>query len=174
MWCSTIVTANPLVKCIRFLRMLQQISHFVPLYAVIRLQGTIQIMYYYYYYHYYYLTSVVDSWDKNTIDRTCTAKSCPQSDTHTHTRLTALYQGLPMWAGTRKVKPVGIFLKQETLTGSGISWAVCKPAPRSRQITMPAAHHSFFYRPDALPATQPTASKHWRTEVTKIEIYSVC
>ena len=37
MWCSTIVTANPLVKCIRFLRMLQQISHFVPLYPVIRL-----------------------------------------------------------------------------------------------------------------------------------------
>ena len=23
-------------------------------------------------------------------------------------------------------------------------------------------HHSVFYRPDALPATQPTASKHWR------------
>jgi len=37
MWCSTIVTANPLVNCIRFLRMLQQISHFVPLYPVIRL-----------------------------------------------------------------------------------------------------------------------------------------
>jgi len=28
-----------------------------------------------------------------------------------------------------------------------------------RQITMPAPHHSVFYRPDALPA-QPTASKH--------------
>jgi len=24
---------------------------------------------------------------------------------------------------------------------------------------MPAPHHSVFYRPDALPATQPTASK---------------
>jgi len=33
-------------------------------------------------------------------------------------------------------------------------------APRSRQITMPAPHHSVFYRPDALPAAQPTASKH--------------
>jgi len=33
---------------------------------------------------------------------------------------------------------------------------------RSRQITMPAPHHSVFYRLDALPATQPTASKHWR------------
>ena len=35
-----------------------------------------------------------------------------------------------------------------------------KSAPRSRQITMPAPHHSVFYRPDALPAAQPTASKH--------------
>ena len=32
----------------------------------------------------------------------------------------------------------------------------------SRQITMPVPHNSVFYRPDALPATQPTASKHWR------------
>jgi len=31
-----------------------------------------------------------------------------------------------------------------------------------RQITIPAPHHSVFYRPDALPAAQKTASKHWR------------
>jgi len=29
-----------------------------------------------------------------------------------------------------------------------------------RQITMPAPQHPVFYRPDAFPATQPTASKH--------------
>jgi len=55
----------------------------------------------------------------------------------THTRLTALYPGLPGWAGTRKVKPIWILLKQETVSGSGNSWAICKSAPRSRQITMP-------------------------------------
>ena len=44
--------------------------------------------------------------------------------------------------------------------GSGISWAICKSAHRSRQITMPAPHHSVFYRPDALSATRPTLSKH--------------
>ena len=82
--------------------------------------------------------------------------------THTHIRLTALCPGLPGWAGTRKVKPIWILLKQEAVSGSGICWAICKSAPRSRQITMPAPHHSVFYRPDALPATQPTASKHWR------------
>ena len=43
---------------------------------------------------------------------------------------------------------------------SGISWTMCKSAPRSRQITTPAPHASIFYRLDALPATQPTASEH--------------
>ena len=41
--------------------------------------------------------------------------------------------GLPGWAGTRKVKPVWISQKQETVSGSGISWAICKSAPRSCQ-----------------------------------------
>ena len=67
-----------------------------------------------------------------------------------------------MWAGTKKGKLIWILLKQETVSGSGISWAVCKSAPRSRQITTPAPHYSVLYRPDALPAAQPTASKHWR------------
>jgi len=57
---------------------------------------------------------------------------------HTHTRLMALFPGLPGWAGTRKEKPIRILLKQETVSGSGISWAICKSAPSSRQITTPA------------------------------------
>jgi len=52
------------------------------------------------------------------------------------------------------------FTEARTVSGSGISLAVCKSAPCPRQITMPAPHHSDFYRPDALPAAQPTASKH--------------
>ena len=82
--------------------------------------------------------------------------------THTRTRLMALCPGLPGWVGTRKVKPIWILLKQERVSGSVISWVICKSAPRSRQITTPASHHSDFYRLDALPAAQPTASKHWR------------
>jgi len=82
--------------------------------------------------------------------------------THTHTRLTALFPGVPRSAGTRKVKPIWILLEQETVSGSGIGWVICKSASRSRQITMPVPHHSVFYRPDALPAAQPTVSKHWR------------
>ena len=61
---------------------------------------------------------------------------------HTRTHLTALFPGLPRWAGTRKVKPIWILLKQETGSGSDISWATCKSAPCSRQITTPAL--SFF------------------------------
>ena len=64
--------------------------------------------------------------------------------THTHTRWTALCPGLPRWASTRKVKPVWISLNQETVSGSGISWAIYKPASSYRQITTPATHHSFF------------------------------
>ena len=35
----------------------------------------------------------------------------------------AFFPGLPGWAGTRKLKPIWILLKQETL--SGICWAIC-------------------------------------------------
>jgi len=90
----------------------------------------------------------------------------PYSFTHTHIRLTVLCPGLPRWAGTRKVKPVWILLKQESASGSGISWDICKSARRCRQITMHPTTQ-FFYRPDALPAAQPTVSKHWRQKVLK-------
>jgi len=43
-------------------------------------------------------------------------------------------------------------------------------APRSRQITTPVPHDS-FYRPDALPATQPTASKHCKKQVRNINCH---
>ena len=33
---------------------------------------------------------------------------------------------------------------------------------------MPAPHRSVFYMPDALPATQPTASKHQTQLTTKL------
>jgi len=52
-------------------------------------------------------------------------------------------------------------LEQEIVSGSGISWATCKSAPRPRQITMPASHHSTFYRPDAL---LPPNQQHQSTE----------
>ena len=73
---------------------------------------------------------------------------------HTH-----LLKG-PWVSRYQKGKPIWILLKQETVYSTGISWAIYKSAPHSRQITTPATEHSVFYRPDALPAAQPTASKH--------------
>ena len=86
--------------------------------------------------------------------------------THTHTRLTALFPGLPGWAGTRKAKPNWILLKQETVSGSGFSWAICKSAPCSRQITMLSPHHSVFLQagcPSCRPANSVKALKAPKT-----------
>ena len=104
------------------------------------------------------------SWQRDTACICCwmpcrstAATECQPCSTHTHTCLTALCPGLPRWAGTRKVKPVWILLKQETMSGSGISCAICKSAPRSRQITMPAPHHSVFLQA-GYPSCHPTNS----------------
>ena len=101
-----------------------------------------------------------DDWVKKSTKHpplVATYVDASHAHTHTKTRLTALCPRLPVWPGTRKVKPIWILLKQETVSGSGTSWAICKSAPRSRQITTPAPHHSVFYRPDALPVAQSTA-----------------
>jgi len=50
-------------------------------------------------------------------------------------------------------------MKQETVSGNGISWAICMSASRSRQITMPVPHHSFFTgRMTFLPLNQQRQS----------------
>jgi len=87
-------------------------------------------------------------------DREAEAAEMQQNTSNTHTRLTALFPGLPRSAGTRKVKPIWILLKQETVSGSGISWALCKSATCSRQITMPAL--SFLHA--GCPSCRPTNS----------------
>jgi len=44
----------------------------------------------------------------------------------------------------QKGKTSLILLMQETVSGSGMSWAVCKSAPRSRQITRQEPTTQFF------------------------------
>ena len=48
------------------------------------------------------------------------------------------------------------------MSGSGIvgHMQICTLTQTYNQLTMPASHHSVFYRPDAIPATQPAASMH--------------
>ena len=55
-----------------------------------------------------------------------------------------------------KVKPIWILLKQETVSSSGISWAICKSATRSRQITTPAPFPQFLQA--GCPSCRPTNS----------------
>jgi len=48
---------------------------------------------------------------------------------------------------------------RDSVSGSGISWAIRKSAPRLRQKTKQTPHHSVFYRPDAfLPLNQQCQS----------------
>ena len=77
---------------------------------------------------------------------------------HTHTCLMGLFPGLPRWASTRKAKRIWILLKQETVSGSGISWAICKSAPRSRQITMPCSTPPLSFLQAGCPSCRPTNS----------------
>jgi len=66
------------------------------------------------------------------------------SPVHTHTRLTALFRDYPGEPVPEGKTNIWILLRQETVSGSGISWAVCKYAPRSKQITMSSHHWSFL------------------------------
>jgi len=95
-------------------------------------------------------------------------KNNQNTHTHTHIRLTALCPGLPGSAGTRKVKPIWILLKQETVSGSGISWAAwakCKSALRSRQRTRQHPTTQF------LQAGCPTNSvKALKAKITKNDL----
>jgi len=82
-------------------------------------------------------------------------------------------------------KSIWILLKQETVSGSGISRAICKSAPCSRQITTPAPHHSVFYRPGC-PSCCPTNSVVYQTvkekyrehktirKLTQLQLYQHC
>jgi len=78
-----------------------------------------------------------------------------------HNRFTDLSPGPPGWAGARREL---------------LDFRVQGKINRGRHTDHPARRHStgltsahlqhphiFFYRPDALPAIQPTASKHWRS-----------
>jgi len=80
---------------------------------------------------------------------------CPFTDLFSRTTLVSRYQKGETSLDFNEARDDGFW------GSSGISWGICKQsAPRTKQITKPAPHHSIFYVPDALPETQPTVSKH--------------
>jgi len=83
-------------------------------------------------------------------------------NTHTHPHLTALVPGLPRWASTRKVKTSLDFTEARDS-----EWQWHQLGHMQLSTSLQTDNHAStpplcFYRPDALPAAQPTASKHWR------------
>jgi len=79
---------------------------------------------------------------------------------HTHTPFNGPCLSYPGEPVPERLNPIWILLKQETVSGSGISWTimqVCTSLQTDNHASTPLLS---FYRPDALPAAQPTASKH--------------
>ena len=99
-------------------------------------------------YHLLYFTRPLIDWLSN--------------NTHTHTRLTAHFPGLPGSARTRKVKTNLDFTEARH---SEWHWhqlghmQVCTLLQADNHASTPPLS---FYRPDDLPAAKPTVSKHWR------------
>jgi len=78
---------------------------------------------------------------------------------HTHTHaFNGPFSGTTRVSRYQKGK-TNLDFTEARFSGSGISWAICKSAPRSRQIAMPAPHRSVFTgRMPFLPPSQQRQS----------------
>jgi len=77
-----------------------------------------------------------------------------------HNRFTALFLGPPGWAGARR-KLLDFMVQGKINKGRHTDHPAERHSIGTNQCVPPPPSH-IFYRPDALPAAQPTASKHWR------------
>jgi len=83
-----------------------------------------------------------------------------RSTTPHHNRFTALFQGASGWAGARR-QLLDFMVQGEINRGRHTDHPAGRHSIRTNQCPPPPSP-IFFYGPDALPAAQPTASKHWR------------
>ena len=83
-----------------------------------------------------------------------------------YNRFTTLCPGLPRWVGTRRINHSGFCWSRH----DGVAVASSEPYASYLHFASPAPHQPDFYGPDALPDTQPTASKHWRQTVRSLQI----
>ena len=85
----------------------------------------------------------------------------PHENTQTRT-FNGPFPGLSGFADARKVKLIWISLKQGALSGSGISWAICKSAPRSDRQPLQHPTTQFYFAgrmPFLLPNQQRQSTK---------------
>ena len=89
-----------------------------------------------------------------------TTASCTQhsvSPTH-HNRFTALFPGPPRAASARR-KLLDFMVQGKINRGRNTNHPAGRHSIRTNQCPPPPSPPPFFYRPDALPASQPTVSK---------------
>jgi len=79
---------------------------------------------------------------------------------HHHNHFTALFPGPVGWAGARR-ELLDFMVQGKINRGRHTDHPAGCHSIRTTQCPPPSSPH-IFYRPDALPAAQPTASKHWR------------
>ena len=95
---------------------------------------------------YVFKNQILQPWSMKTSRLGLGRAGCLHSSLLTHTHpFNGPLSGSTQMSLCQKGKPIWILLEQETVSGSGISWAICKSAPRSRQITTPAPHYSSFF-----------------------------
>ena len=81
--------------------------------------------------------------------------------THTHP-FNGPLSGTTRVGPYQKVKTIWILLKQETVSGSGISWAICKSAPSSRHhASTPPLSFLQAGCPSCRPTNSVKALKAW-------------
>jgi len=79
----------------------------------------------------------------------------PHSSHHTHTHtFNGPLSGTTRVSQHQKGKPIWILLEQETVSGSGIRWAICKSAPRSKQ-KKPRQHSTTQFFTGRMPFLPP-------------------
>ena len=81
---------------------------------------------------------------------------------HHHNHFTALFLGPPGWTGARR-ELLDFMVQGKINRGRHTDHPAGRHSIRTNQCPPPLSS-PYFYRPDALPAAQPTASKHWRQD----------
>ena len=83
----------------------------------------------------------------------------PRTHTHTHTHTHKLFLGPPGWELVSEENFWTLWCKG-ILTEADTQTIRLGATPSG--LSSAHRNHPIFYRPDALPASQPTVSKHWR------------
>jgi len=79
---------------------------------------------------------------------------------HHHNRFMAPFPGPSGWAGAGR-ELLDFMVQRKVNWGRHTDHPAGRHSIRTNESPPPPSPH-IFYRPDALPASQPTASKHWR------------